>query len=106
MCSSDENNVPSSPRVNGFRTLKPMSINSPLSFTNDLERHSPTLTIDEHQPLIKNQTYHIYLSNLEVPNVVFVATLDDYVNATLLITQMNKHEQLTKVQANSYKTKY
>ena len=61
--------------------------------------------IKDHEQFVINKTYSIYLSNLEVPNIVFAATLDDYVNATLLITQMNKHEQLSKHQANSYKTK-
>ncbi len=65
----------------------------------------PTLNIREHDSFVTNKIYCVYLSNLEVPNVIFAATLDDYVNATLLITQMNKHEQLTKVQANSYKSK-
>jgi hypothetical protein len=64
-----------------------------------------TANIREHDSFVTNKTYVVYLSNLEVPNVIFAATLDDYVNATLLITQMNKHEQLTKIQANSYKTK-
>jgi hypothetical protein len=63
------------------------------------------MNIREHDSFVTNKTYVVYLSNLEVPNVIFAATLDDYVNATLLITQMNKHEQLTKIQANSYKTK-
>ena len=65
----------------------------------------PTTNIREHDSFVTNKTYCIYLSNLEVPNIVFAATLDDYVDATLLITQMNKHEQLTKVQANTYKSK-
>jgi len=65
----------------------------------------PILNIREHDSFVTNKNYCVYLSNLEVPNVIFAATLDDYVNATLLITQMNKHEQLTKVQANSYKSK-
>ncbi len=65
----------------------------------------PTMNIREHDSFVTNKSYCVYLSNLEVPNVIFAATLDDYVNATLLITQMNKHEQLTKVQANSYKSK-
>jgi hypothetical protein len=64
-----------------------------------------TANIREHDSFVTNKTYVVYLSNLEVPNVIFAATLDDYVNATLLITQMNKHEQLTKIQANSYKIK-
>jgi hypothetical protein len=63
------------------------------------------MDIQEHEPFVINKVYNVYLSNLEVPNVIFAATLDDYVNATLLITQMNKHEQLAKVQANSYKSK-
>lgn len=63
------------------------------------------MDIEEHQQLVLNQIYNIYLSNLEVPNVVFAATLDDYVNATLLITQMNKHEKLAKVEGYSYNTK-
>jgi len=63
------------------------------------------MDIEDHESFVKNKIYNVYLSNLEVPNVVFAATLDDYVNATLLITQMNKHEQLAKVQANSYKSK-
>jgi hypothetical protein len=63
------------------------------------------MNIQEHEAFVVNKTYSVYLSNLEVPNIVFAATLDDYVNATLLITQMNKHEQLAKVQANSYKSK-
>lgn len=99
-----------------------MSFNSPQSSTSDFDSlsneqkpvwnsRSPggnlhqTMTIDDHEAFTQNEIYNIYLSNLEVPNVVFVATLDDYVNATLLITQMNKHEQLAKIQANSYKTK-
>jgi hypothetical protein len=64
-----------------------------------------TVNIREHDPFVTNKSYCVYLSNLEVPNIIFAATLDDYVDATLLITQMNKHEQLTKVQANSYKSK-
>jgi hypothetical protein len=63
------------------------------------------MDIAEHEQFIKDKTYNIYLSNLELPNIVFAALLDDYVNATLLITQMNQHEQLAKVEANSYKTK-
>lgn len=63
------------------------------------------MDIQEHEQILINKIYNVYLSNLEVPNIVFAATLDDYVNATLLITQMNKHEQLAKVQANSYKSK-
>lgn len=63
------------------------------------------MNVREHDSFVTNKSYSVYLSNLEVPNVIFAATLDDYVNATLLITQMNKHEQLTKVQANSYKSK-
>ena len=63
------------------------------------------MTIAEHEPLVKNNKYHVYLSNLEVPNVIFAATLDDYCNATMLINEMNKHEQLTKVQATAYKNK-
>ncbi|UJR15160.1 hypothetical protein I4U23_002123 [Adineta vaga] len=64
-----------------------------------------SINIHDHELFDQNTTHSVYLSNLEVPNVVFAATLDDYVNATLLITQMNKHEQLAKVQANSYRTK-
>ena len=63
------------------------------------------MTVREHESFITNKTYVVYLSNLEVPNVIFAATVEDYVNATLLITQMNKHEQLTKVQADAYKSK-
>ncbi len=63
------------------------------------------MNIREHDSFVTNKSYCVYLSNLEVPNIIFAATLDDYVNATLLITQMNKHEQLTKVQTNSYKSK-
>ena len=63
------------------------------------------MDIADHEPFIKDKTYNIYLSNLEEPNIVFAAVLEDYVNATLLIEQMNHHEQLAKVEANSYKTK-
>ncbi|CAF1216784.1 unnamed protein product [Adineta ricciae] len=63
------------------------------------------MTVREHDAFITNKTYVVYLSNLEVPNIIFAATVEDYVNATLLITQMNKHEQLTKVQADAYKSK-
>ncbi|CAF1913913.1 unnamed protein product [Rotaria magnacalcarata] len=105
---------------------KPTSINSSHSSTNELNNNggqqrafngkSPfqngiplvnqsPMRIDEHRPFVMNTTYNIYLSNLEVPNVVFATTLDDYVNATLLITQMNKHEKLAKVQGNSYNAK-
>jgi len=65
-----------------------------------------TLTIREHSSFVTNKTYCVYLSNLEVPKTIFAATLDDYVNATLLITQMNKHEQLVKTQADTLKSKY
>ncbi|CAF3760230.1 unnamed protein product, partial [Rotaria sp. Silwood1] len=68
-------------------------------------RNELIMNIREHDLFIINKNYCVYLSNLEVPNIIYVATLDDYVNATLLITQMNKHEQLTKIQANSYKSK-
>ncbi|UJR31523.1 hypothetical protein I4U23_019012 [Adineta vaga] len=64
-----------------------------------------TMTIREHDSFVTNQTYTVYLSNLEVPNIIFAATVEDYVHATLLITQMNKHEQLTKIQSDSYKSK-
>ena len=63
------------------------------------------MDINEHELFVPNKTYSVYLSNLEVPNVIFAATLDDYLNATLLITQMNKHEQLTKAQGNANKPK-
>jgi hypothetical protein len=86
-----------------------MSINSAHSSTSELDTVSnggqQQMIIQEHESFILNKIYNVYLSNLEVPNVVFTATLDDYVNATLLITQMTKHEQLAKVQANSYKSK-
>jgi len=116
------------------RLSKPMSINSQNSSANELDTVSNVnkplwnsnpgqqqqqilkskspisivnqqMDIEEHEPFVNNKTYNVYLSNIEIPNVVFAATLDDYVNATLLITQMNKHEQLAKVQANSYKSK-
>ncbi|CAF1144617.1 unnamed protein product [Adineta ricciae] len=64
-----------------------------------------TMTVREHDSFMTNKTSVVYLSNLEVPNIIFAATVEDYVNATLLITQMNKHEQLTKVQADAYKSK-
>ena len=63
------------------------------------------IDIPEHQPFLTNVPYSIYLSNLEVPNVVFVATLDDYVHATLLVQQMNKQEKIAQAQAHSYKSK-
>ena len=71
-------------------------------FTNDVQLNSLvcselTMDINEHELFVPNKTYGIYLSNLEVPNVIFAATLDDCLNATLLITQMNEHDQLTKV---------
>jgi hypothetical protein len=58
------------------------------------------MSIDEHERLSKNQIFSVYLSNLEVPNVIFAATLDDYAHATLLITQMNKNERLTQTKDN------
>ncbi|CAF1274217.1 unnamed protein product [Rotaria sordida] len=81
------------------------TLNGKSPFQNDISIVNQQMNIEEHEEFIINKTYNIYLSNLEVPNIIFAATLDDYVNATLLITQMNKHEQLTKVQANSYKAK-
>ncbi len=130
---SEENNGTSSPRFSSFRSSKSTSVNSIHSNTNESETVSnvnkplwnsnpglqsqtskskspianvnPPMNIEEHEIFVRNKIYNVYLSNLEVPNVVFAATLDDYVNATLLITQMNKHEQLAKVQANSYKSK-
>ena len=71
----------------------------------DLAIFNQQITIKEHESFVINRTYSVYLSNLEVPNVVYAATLDDYVNATLLIAQMNKHEQLAKVQASPHETK-
>ncbi|CAF1115310.1 unnamed protein product [Adineta steineri] len=126
--TNDENNGASTPNVpnrfSGFRSSSTRSSTNTTSITNESETNNkplwnstnieqktnkssfenePTLNIREHDPLVINKTYIVYLSNLEVPNVIFAATLDDYVNATLLITQMNKHEQLTKIQADSYK---
>ena len=63
------------------------------------------MDIREHPAIVKGSACSIYLSNLEVPNVIFAATLDDYVNATSLIAQMNRHEQLIKVQPASSKSK-
>lgn len=63
------------------------------------------MKIREHDPFVTNENHCVYLSNLEVPNVIFAATLDDYLNATVLINEMNKHEQLAKASANSYKSK-
>ncbi|CAF0959484.1 unnamed protein product [Rotaria magnacalcarata] len=87
--------------------------NKPLWNSTNIERENekdqlcnePIMNIREHDSFVINKNYCVYLSNLEVPNIIFAATLDDYVNATLLITQMNKHEQLTKIQSNSYKSK-
>ncbi|CAF0753797.1 unnamed protein product [Adineta ricciae] len=75
------------------------------SFENGTSMTYPLANIQQHEPFEKDKTYSVYLSNLEIPHVVFAATLDDYVNATLLITQMNKHEQIVKNPANSHKTK-
>ncbi|CAF3844382.1 unnamed protein product [Adineta steineri] len=83
----------------------PLLSNNKSPFQNGTSNVNQQINIQEHEPLVVNKTYNVYLSNLEVPNIIFAATLDDYVNATLLITQMNKHEQLSKVQANSYKSK-
>jgi hypothetical protein len=122
---------PASERSPSTILSKPMSINSAHSSTSELDTVSngnkplwngnggqpqqrsnskspfqnQQMNIQDHEPFVSQQIYNIYLSNLEVPNVVFTATLDDYVNATLLIAQMNKHEQLAKVQANSYNSK-
>ena len=64
------------------------------------------MSIATHEPLNVNQTYEIYLSNCVLPNVIFAATLDDYVCAALLLSQMNKQEKVTKKDpANSYKSK-
>ena len=63
------------------------------------------MDIREHPAVAKGTACSIYLSNLEVPNVIFAATLDDYVNATSLIAQMNRHELLVKVQATPSKSK-
>jgi hypothetical protein len=129
--STDENNGTSPPgaqnRFSGFRPAssthssstcttpsKPNESDKPLWNSTNIEQqqtnknsfqNESTMNIREHDSFVTNKSYCVYLSNLEVPNVIFAATLDDYVNATLLITQMNKHEQLTKVQANSYKSK-
>ncbi len=43
------------------------------------------MDIDEHEPFVMDKTYQIYLSNLEVPNIVFAATLDDYVKGAELL---------------------
>lgn len=73
--------------------------------SNSLSPNVSPMDIDDHEPLVLKKIYNVYLSNIQVPNMVFASTLDDYINATLLMTQMNKHEQLMKVKANSYKTK-
>ncbi|CAF3329822.1 unnamed protein product [Rotaria socialis] len=54
------------------------------------------INIREHDSFITNKNYSVYLSNLELPNIIFAATLDDYINTTLLLTKMNNHEQLAK----------
>ena len=65
----------------------------------------PQRSIAAHAPLIVNQTYEIYLSNHAIPNVIFAATLEDYVSASLLLTEMNKNEKVAQIQANSYQSK-
>ncbi|CAF3310517.1 unnamed protein product [Rotaria socialis] len=62
------------------------------------------INIREHDSFITNKNYSVYLSNLELPNIIFAATLDDYINTTLLLTKMNNHEQLAKVQAKFYQS--
>ena len=106
-----EKNSSSPSQSNHFRSASERPIKLTSSHSTDestsksLSPNIPVIDIDDHDPLVAKKTYHIYLSNIQVPNVVFVATLDDYVNAALLMTQMNKHEQLTKVKGNSYKSK-
>jgi hypothetical protein len=73
---------------------------SPLDQQIDLQ-----MSIAPHEPLIVDQTYEIYLSNHILPNVVFAATLDDFVCTALLLSQMNKQEKIAKEPANSYKSK-
>ena len=65
----------------------------------------PQRSIAAHQPLVVDQTYQIYLSNLTIPDVIFAATLEDNVSASLLLTEMNKNEKVAQVKANSYKSK-
>lgn len=112
----DEKNGLSSPRFSSFRPVSERSTKSLSSnAANEIETKQSLwngkssivteMDIEDHEAFVKNKTYNIYLSNLQVPNIVFAATMDDYVNATLLITQMNKHEKLSKMQGNSYKSK-
>jgi len=91
---------------NGGTQSKPLwnSQAEPMKNQSPIRSEIP-LSIAEHEPLVKSSKYYVYLSNLEVPNVIFAATLDDYLNATMLINEMNKHEQLNKVQPNGYKNK-
>lgn len=74
-------------------------------YSSDKAQIDGQMSIAAHEPLNVDQTYEIYLSNHALPNVIFAATLDDYVCAALLLTQMNKQEKVAKDPANSYKSK-
>ena len=71
-----------------------------VSFLSDLP-----LNISEHDLMIKNKTYQIYLSNFELPNIIFAATVDNYLEATKLISQMNEHPSLHETNSNRIQTK-
>ncbi|CAF0739596.1 unnamed protein product [Didymodactylos carnosus] len=98
--SLTRNNGSITPPVTVNQTLPPSVITKPLVMSS-----SSFIDIREHEPLVCDKTYSVYLSNLDLPNVVYAMLLEDYVNATLLITTMNKHEQLASEYANTYKYK-
>ncbi|CAF1411195.1 unnamed protein product, partial [Adineta steineri] len=70
-----------------------------------LFKNKTTMNICEHNSFVTNKKYSVYLSNFQLPNIIFVATLDDCINSTILITKMNKRDQLLKTDVNSYNSK-
>ncbi|CAM4750635.1 unnamed protein product [Rotaria magnacalcarata] len=106
--SNIENNSTSLPnsqnRFSSFRVANYYGINLLYLFNKTNYCLEIKINIREHDSFITNKNYSVYLSNLELPNIIFAATLDDYINTTLLLTKMNNHEQLAKVQAKFYQS--
>jgi hypothetical protein len=50
--------------------------------------------ISDHSPLNVGQTYDVYLFHREVPHILYVGDLDDYVQSMLLINELKQDKAI------------
>ncbi|CAF2989656.1 unnamed protein product [Rotaria sp. Silwood2] len=85
-----------------------LSVNYSSTQTSNYFNQPPNKSRINDRPndeFIINENYSIYLSNLELPNIIFAATSDDYINGALLFAKMNNYEQMLTVKSNFYESK-